>query len=365
MNIKHLATLPKAQANAKLAKAVAWEFALPHIVNDLRKMAPLSGIVNDNGTANGALYVQGGKVISLQERDRNLMSEARIKAFLGRKYATPDANPILTGLVPQVTEFFHTNMPELDLAWQMFFDFIDLRGTNQSFFDLDNTSAGISWKQRKPGQKADIKSNISEDSTSVSYLEFATGIGILDAWLRYNKFWKIDEVVAEFRSTYWDQMAALHYGLLTALGGGVNQDFDTDDSVTFNAAASGIIRGARAKGYAVGTNVQFKIACAPEKTGRILKMLMAQQGSQIVEFGTLEEPIAYTVNGVAASTHIDSDDTGYYLVLPQRKMKSGQWQDLSIESDRDIAATAENIVGTGQYNAILGDSTQVKRVLFS
>ncbi len=170
---------------------------------------------------------------------------------------------------------------------------------------------------------------------------------------------------AEFRAKAWDKKAELHYGLFTALGAGINQAFDADDTKTFNAAAASILRGVRAKGYGAGQHTKFDILCAAEHLGRVNLMLEAQQGSARVAFQAGAQPISYSVRNVVSTTFVPSNSSGYYLVLPGRKIQSGNWKDLSVEQNRDIYTRAQDIVGTEQFNAAIGDSAQVKRVLFS
>jgi len=62
---------------------------------------------------------------------------------------------------------------------------------------------------------------------------------------------------------------------------------------------------------------------------------------------------------------VPSNDTGYYLILPGRKLKRGLWQDLSVEQMRNIMSRATDWAASAQYNPILGDSNQVRRVLFA
>jgi len=228
-----------------------------------------------------------------------------------------------------------------------------------------DTEAGVHWTQRAPGGKTHIRRNISESKATVSMLEFADGLGLLDRWLQFQQFWNIDEAIAEFRAKYYEKKANLHYSLLTALGAGVDVAFATDDVTTANAAAAAIIRATKSSGYAVGDNPTFKAVCAPEKVGRLEKMLTAQRGSAMVDQGTVGEPLAHRSDGIIGTTEGAAADTGWYLVLPGRKMKRADWKDLTVESARNIAVSAEDLVGVGQFNAAIGDSNQVRRVKYA
>lgn len=348
INFKAIEKMPERQARKALADAVKYEFEKPALALELAKLAAIA----KRGNIKGAGFAS------------NDPSHERIKSFLAAKYATPSDNPILTGLASDFEQFFHTNMPEIDVAFDVLFDLVDLRASTHSQFEITDTNAGISWSQRKPGEPTKLRRNITESQTTVPYLEFSDGVGILDVWLQFQKWWNIDEVINEFRAKYYDTMAATHYGLFTAQGAGINQAFATDDSQTANNAAATIIRACKTKGYAVGDNPSFYALCAIEKVGRLEKMLTAQRGSAIVDSGTVSQPLAHRIAGIIGTTNVAAADTGWYLVLPGRKIKRGVWKDLSVESDRDIEVSATNIVGVGQYNAAIGDSAQVRRCLF-
>lgn len=289
----------------------------------------------------------------------------RIKNFLAAKYATTSNNPVLNDVANEFEQFFHTNMPEMDLGFTALFNLVDLRNSTHDHFDIIDTNAGLSWSQRLPGEETKIRRNITEAKTTVGFLEFSDGLGLLDVWLDFQQFWNIDEAIAEFRSTYYDKMASTHYSLFTAQGTGIDIPFATDDPTTLNNAASDIIRKVKNKGYAVSATAEFYIVCSIEKVGRLQRMLTAQVGSPIVAAGTVSQPIGFSIKGIIASTQVTAADTGYYLVLPGRKIKRGAWKDLTIESARNATVSATDLVGVGRYNAAVGDSDQVRRVKYA
>lgn len=342
----NLAKLPDQSAQMKaLAKAVNFELALPGVCIDL--------------LGSKAALGRGGQT------QRYVPSIEQIKAYFANKYATPDTNPIVIDIANRTAEFFHSNMPEIDTGWPVLFDLVDLRGTSQDHFDLINTSAGIGFSRVEPGGKIAVRREFTEAETTVKFLTYGAGLGIQDDWLKFNQFWRVDQAIGEFRANYWDTLASAHYGLFTALGAGIDEAFVTDDNTTFNNACASILRNVRTSGYAAGQNAQFDILCAPEHQGRILKMLESTRGSNIVAFSATRVPIAYSVRNVIASTWIPANSTGYYLVLAGRKIKRGLWQDLQIESNRDIYARTVDWVASMQFNAIIGDSNQVRRVKFN
>ena len=304
-----------------------------------------------------------GKVSGLKASNEDVF--ARIKGALAQKYSTSSDTPELNDPANAMAEFYHENMPEFDLGFELLFDLVDLRSSTHDHFDIIGTNAGSTWTQRKPGGKTDIRTKITEAKTTVDMLEFSDGIGLLDRWLQFDQFWNIDEAIAEFRATYYDAMADLHYGLLTAQSTGINEDFATDDVTTANNAAGSIIRALRTKGMGIGGNPGFYAVCEQEQVGRLEKMLTAQRGSAIVDQGTVSQPLVASIRGVIGTTKIPAGHNGWYLVLPGKKMKRGLWKDLSVEQGRDIRASATNLVGVGQYNAAIGEADQVRRCLFA
>lgn len=298
-------------------------------------------------------------------------SRDQIKAFVaekyfpGQKYATVSDNPILNDVANEFEQYFHTNMPEIDLAWTSLFSFNDLRNSSHDHFDIIDTNAGITFESIAANGEVKIRRAVSESKSTCAMVLYGAGLGIQDEWLEDQKFWNVNNAVGEFNAKYWDKLAEIHYGLFTALGAGINTAFATNDTNTFNTAAATILRNVRTKGYAAGNNAGFTIICAPEKLGRILTMLEATQGSAIVANQAGFQPIAYRVTQVIATTHVTAADTGYYLVLPGRKIQRGTKRDLRIESQRDIAKSATDWVGTMRFNGIIGDSDQVRRVLYA
>lgn len=340
-----------------LKQAIDFEFSLPSLFADIA--GPSAGRLFANKSAKGAgvhlIGASAEKTIGLDQ----------VKSALTQKWAVPGDNPILSSTAARVVSWFHSNMPELDLGWMNLFQFVDMRASSQPNFEIIDTNAGMTFSQVKPGEKIKIRRDFSEASTPVPYVTFGDGIGILDDWLRFQQFWNIEQVTAEANANAWDKMAELHYALFTSLGAGIDESFDTDDTITFNAAAASIARGLRTSGYGVGQSAQFWIVCAPEHVGRILKMLDATSGSNLVAFGVNKVPIAWTVAGVIATTHVPANSTDYYLVLPGRKIQRAVWKDLTVESERDIYSRAQDWVYHMQFNAAIGNSAQVRRVKFA
>lgn len=350
VNYSNIAKVPEADRLQALAKAVNFDLSLPALGLDLAggKAGFGAQVVDATGKPMGKSF-----------------SADAIKAALATKYATPGDNPGLEATSQRVASFFHTGINEIDLGWTNLFQFVDMRQSNNTSFKVIGANTNMVFKQRAPGEKVEISRNIGSSDTPVEYVTYAAGLGILDDWLRFQQYWTIEQTVAEFRGKYFDKQAELHYGLITALGAGIDVAFATDATVTFNAAAAAVLRNMRSSGYALGAGVQFTILTSPEKLGYVLKMLEATRGSQLVANTANAQPIAYSVGQVIASPYVDAADSGYYLVAPGRRLQRATWMDLQIETNRDIYKRAQDWVGTGQFNAVVGDTNQVRRVKFA
>ena len=350
VNYSNIAKVPEGERLQALAKAINFDLSLPQLALD----------VQGGKSAAGAQVVDAagkplGKAFDFEST----------KAHLVSKYATPGDNAALAATADRVTNFFQTGLNELDLGWTNLFQFVDMRSSNLPAFKIIGANTSMVFKQRAPGEKVEIARNIGSTDAPVEYVTYAAGLGILDDWLRFQNYWGIEQTVAEFRGKYYDKQAELHYGLFTAQGTGIDVAFATDATQTFNSAAAAMLRAMRSSGYALGSGVQFTILTSPEKLGYVLKMLEATRGSQMVATNSNAQPIAYSVGQVIASPHVPANDTGYYLIIPGRRAQRATWMDLQIESNRDIYKRATDWVGTGQFNAAVGDVNQVRRVKFS
>ena len=338
------------QQYAALAQAVSLELGLVDMYLDLRT----SKAANDNVS------------LSLMDAKGAPPSLDAVKAALGVKYPTASDTPASSSVAARIERWFHTGMNDIDVQWANLFDLVDLRDSNHDSFDINTGTFPVAFKQRAPGEKIEIARVPQETEVTVKMVEYGVGVGILDRWVRYNKWWEVQRVVQQFRAQHWDQMAQRHYGLFTSQGAGINVPHISGDDLgvrTLNAAAGQIYRAQQGKGTGVSANTPLWIVTSPERVGYATRILAATQGSLVIAYKGAE-PITARIAGVISTNHVAPDDTGYYLVLPGRNAVRGLWQDLQTEQVRDAYKRADDIVGTAQYAAILGDNSQVRRVLF-
>jgi hypothetical protein len=171
-NFKALGSVAGDQQLKMLAQAVSFELGLVNAFLDVQ-----------GGAAKNArgLHLLGAHMPSAANDPVSLEA---VKGYLAQKYTTAADTPTLSDTGARVQSFFHTNMPELDLAWTNLFQLVDLRGSTQDHFDIIGTNAGLSFSQIAPGQPIKVRRDITEAVTTVGVVEYGEGLGILDRWLQ-------------------------------------------------------------------------------------------------------------------------------------------------------------------------------------
>lgn len=192
-------------------------------------------------------------------------------------------------------------------------------------------------------------------------LRFIGGFPILDDWLRFNEYYKIDELAADTVRNWYKNKATIFYGLLTALTG-IDQAFSTDDITTINNACANILNDLEAAGYAVDESASFVITCNPMLRARILKALRTTYMTPGPTTGSNQ--IEFTISGVISTSKVVA--TSYWVSLPGYKNKRGEWENLNArESQRNELKLGADHVWTGAYNGIIGEKKQHKKCALS
>lgn len=274
----------------------------------------------------------------------------------GEKFSGIDSN--LMGPIPVVQVISDTlKMP--DRGYEAFFEEVDMRNSTNSTFDLLDVSGGVTFYQQLAGESAKLSKLPTTALTAISYLRFTGGFSVLDDWIRFNQWYKIDQLVADTVRRWWDKKAAIFYGLITAATSNT-QAFATDDVGTINAACANILTDLAGAGYVVDEGAPFYILCHPLIKARIMKALAAaflipnSNNSQIV----------FNIAGLVTSTKMSS--SYYWVISPNSKLKRGEWEDLNARpAERDELKLGADHVWTGAYNGAIGEAKQIKRCALS
>ncbi len=271
-----------------------------------------------------------------------------------------DAGDLMNKNKPVVAGLFDTSIvdPLLDFGFEDLFSFVDMRQAGQEYFEILDVSNGITYTERKSGDKAKVY-GISSASSKVTLMEIAAGIGIEDRWIDYNQFWNLNDAIIEARSKYYDKMASDHYNLIAAIATpGRDENFATDDITTINNACGNILNDCAGKGFVITGQEVFELRANILLKQRIEKAFALTYASPRSDANQL----VYTLNRIY-TTKLAA--TSYYVGLPGRKAKRGIWKDLFAEPQRDAAKGGTDVYYVGQYNAALGEANQFKRCKLS
>lgn len=292
------------------------------------------------------------KIIDAASRFMLKIASKPIVGVSGGKMSGPDPNLMSE---PPIVLVMSDTIKTPDRGYEILFDEVDMRSSQNESFDVLDVSGGVTFYQIKPGEEAKMSKIGKAVKTAVGYLRFAGGLNILDDWLRFNKFYLIDKLFEDTIKGWWGKKATLFYGLLTALGAGANETFDTDDITTINNACSQILTDLEAAGYDVDENAQFVITCNPKLKARIAKALKTTFETQGVN-----RQIVYNFAFVVTTSKIAN--TSYYVSLPGYKNQRGEWEDLNARpAQRDELHLGSVNVWTGSYNGIIGEIKQHRR----
>lgn len=269
------------------------------------------------------------------------------------------ADPALVGAVPVVLVMTDT-IKAPDRGYELLFDEVNMRQATSKTFDVLDVSGGVTFYQQAEGEEAKLSKIPTGAKTPVSMLRFTGGFNILDDWLRFNEYYKIDQLSADTVRRWFDKRATIFYGLMAALGAGINESFATDDATTINNACSQILNDLAAAEYPVDENSEFVITCNPKLRQRVYKALAAS----FIAPNTNLNQILYNIRAVVSTTKLAN--TSYYVSLPGGKNQRGEWEDLNARTpQRNELVLGASHVWTGAYNGILGESKQHRRCALS
>jgi len=286
----------------------------------------------------------------------SLTGESLASVF-GQKLAGPDAN--LMSVVPISLVMSDTNKVP-DRGYELIFEEIDMRSSTNNTFDLMGVSGGVTFYQQLPGEEAKLSKIPTSALTAVSMLRFTGGFNILDDWLRFNQYYKIDQLAADTVRRWFGKRATIFYGLMSALSSGINQAFATDDSTTINNACIQILADLETAGYEVDQMSRFIITCNPALLPRISKALAAS----FLAPNTNINQVTFNISSVVTTSKLVN--TSYYVSLPGVKNQRGEWEDLNARPpQRNELVLGAAHVWTGGYNGIVGEAKQHRRCALS
>ncbi len=295
----------------------------------------------------------------------------------GYPFTAPGAGggtPLTQAPDPFMIERYITGTLAPDLGYEKIYKPVDMRGTRKDHFTIDSATTSITWQQVDEGEKVSV-GGVSDKQLilTVYYLNFMAAIGFLDDWWEFEWFWKMDDVLEQFRLKRQMLKTKLAYGLIEALGkdgsgnvlpsNGVDFAFDTNLITTIDNACIQMVYDIEYQGYGLPDNPSFVILTPPE----CFKAIAFALDSLLNPFAQAEQKVSrinYSIDNIITTRRLQ-DKSHFYVVMPFYQTKMGTWMDLQMEGQRDIFKKSEEMVGKEQYNFGIGNPKQFKRLPMS
>ena len=132
--------------------------------------------------------------------------------------------------------------PELDYGWQVFFQYVDKRSSKNPTYQRAHVSAqAIVFEQAQEGQPARLRKVEGGTPLSLSSVKWHGAIGIDDDAKRFDDYGIFEQNVQRVPDMWDNYLSTIHYALITALGSGVNETWDTSLIKTLNNAGAQIL----------------------------------------------------------------------------------------------------------------------------
>lgn len=279
--------------------------------------------------------------------------------IVGQKLSGIDPN--LAGVSRIVEVFSDPSSPiDPDRGYETFFKEINMRQATETSFGLLDIKGGITFYQQKEGQEVKMSKSATTSKAYVERSRFSGGIVILDDYIRYNQFYKIEAIFDEATIGWFDQKATLHYGMLAALSGGILMAWDTDLSTTINNACNQLIEKNKTKS-AIKGNKRFVLVIPEGARFKVAKALAAS----FQNANTNINEIVYPIQNVVPTTYLPVA-THMYVGIAGGKNQKGEWEDFNARpAQRDETKLGATNVWTGAYGSIIGDEEQWVRIPLS
>lgn len=280
------------------------------------------------------------------------------QAMLAQK-AFEGVNPNLIISASPLVDTYDDAVKNIDSGWMSVFREIDMtQSPNQAFRVRNITGTGITFYQRLDGEPPKLSKLPDASDTLVSYLQFTGGVTVPDNWLRFNETWRIPEIMSDAERSFNQSKSAFHYALITALGAGINESFDTDDATTWNNACAGIIEDLRTAGYNVGPNPNFVLLYNHQLSNRVMKAFIQSWLAPNDNISTGQ--ITYNLTPVRSTTIAS---TSIYVILPGLQSRTATWEALNLTQKDEFKAS--DYIWNAMYNAAIGETAQYKRCALS
>ena len=248
-------------------------------------------------------------------------------------------------------------LPQSDPGVMSLFRFVDKSASKNPTFSFAHISAGgIVFEQAEPGKPVRIRKVGDGTPQDVKSVTWHGALGIDDDARRFDEYDIFEQNVQAVPSVWDNKMVDVHATLLTALGAGINETWDTDLIKTINAACAQILEDV-GDTYGVSDSVEFALVYNHRDAELVRQALVSSlvlandnNSKRQLEFNI--RPVK--TRKVPAGT--------MYLALPGYDMVTVEWDALFSEFGRDFERGVDAFVWRARRNAAIGNTGQLRRI---
>lgn len=253
------------------------------------------------------------------------------------------------------------NNANFDLNYQRVFDPVTV-GQGQDFFEIHNVVSGLTVRKVLEGQRLNVQ-KITGSKQTVYCDKYGGALGWTDEMIRFNKIAAMQTMARVFRNDFWVTKANVHYTLLLAAIVGNTTAWQAGatnllrDVNTINEAAYQVANRCKDK-YADTANAQYIGFFNPSEKARVLAALATTNVNQ-------------NTGGVTTNWNVTPLFSWFIpagqgvIVLPGNMIQRADAMDPTQMSGQDILQLTYVEAIWAYYGAVIGDTDQVRGLLFA
>jgi len=167
----------------------------------------------------------------------------------GTTYATSGENFDVTADVLNVIERYHSDIYDVDNAYENAFEIVDLTQTNKSSMTIRDVASGLTFSKVRDGMKAKVYS-VMGDEVSVTLDLWGGGLDWQKNWFLDGEWWSIEENAIEFNRKWYEDKASNFYTLIQAITDGAHDSMGTaaytagttlSPNISYDIAGTGVV----------------------------------------------------------------------------------------------------------------------------
>lgn len=257
--------------------------------------------------------------------------------------------------VPEVDVRFYG--PQDDAGALSMFRYVDKRESKNPTHQFANVSAqSIVFEQAREGEPAKIRKVTDSAPSSISSVKWHGALGIDDDASRFDDYGVYEENVQRVPNVWNDKMVDIHVALITALGAGVNETWDTDLITTLNSAGAQIVEDC-GETYGLPDSPTLYLLYNHRRWNMVLQAMTANL--TLPNDNNSAKQLQWNIVPVMTRK---ITTTSMYLALPGYDSVTCEWDSLYSEHGRDYMRGADAFVWRSRMNAGIGNVNQWRRI---